>query len=396
MGGRLAAVASSVNEPLTACVADLARQHRTVIHCNHAGSSWPKPPGVAKAMQHALVAAPTEHAALYAQAHAAIVDSFGLPAPERLLLTSSCTQALGLVFADLPWQPGDVVITSSLEHHALARPVQKLAHERGVVHVRARYRPGLPIDLGVVEAALRAGRVRLVAVTGASNITGERLPIAEIAALAHDHGALLLLDAAQLAGVVPFTVAELGVDILVFAGHKGMYGPLGIGGFWASPAVEFACPSAACELGDRAMGAFRPYPGFCDVGSVNLPGACGLAAAVAWLAALPLEQRERPLAMAARLRGLLRERPYLPVLGGDGPHTATLSLRLSPARLAAAQVGFERRGIVVRAGLHCAPWALAALAEPAGCLRISFGPTNDWADVDAVMAGLESLAAMAR
>ncbi len=347
-------------------------------------------------MQHALAAPPSAHAALFTAAHAAIARSFDLPAPERLLLTSSCTQALGVVLGDLPWQAGDVVVTSSLEHHALLRPVQKLVHERGVVAVHAPYRRGEPIALDVVEATLRAGRVRLVAVTGASNITGERLPIAELAALAHRHGALLLLDAAQLAGVVPFTVAGLGVDILVFAGHKGMNGPLGIGGLWAAPAVAFACPTAACELGDRPGAGWSPYPGFCDVGSVNLPGACGLAAALDWLAALPATQRELPLSMAAQLRAALRERPFAQVLGGDGPHTATLSLDLPAPALARAQQHFEQRGIVVRVGQHCAPQALASLGKPAGCLRISFGPSNAPADLDAVLAALDALAATER
>ena len=347
-------------------------------------------------MVQALAASPFEQGALYAAAHAAIARSFGLPAPERLLLTSSCTQALAVVMGDLPWQAGDVLLTSSLEHHALVRPAQQLVQERGVVHGRAPYRPGNPIDLAAVEAALRAGRVRLVAITGASNITGERLPVAELSALAHQHGALLLLDAAQLAGVVPFTVTELGVDILVFAGHKGMNGPLGIGGFWAAPAVAFACPSAGCELGERGPGASSPYPGFCDVGSVNLPAACGLAAALAWLAALPREQRELPLALATQLRAALRERPFGSHLGGDGPHTATVALRLPPAALAQAQAHFQQLGLVVRAGQHCAPMALAALGAPEGCLRISFGPSNGPGDVEPVLAALDALARLHR
>lgn len=362
------------------------------IHCNHAGTSWPKPPGVAMAMQRALLADPGDHATLFAEAHAAIVRGLALDAPERLLLTSSCTQALAVAIGDLPWQPGDVVITSSLEHHALARPVQKLVHERGVVHERSPYAPGRPFDLEFAERVLRGGRTRLIAVTGASNVTGELLPLSAIADLAHRHGALFLLDAAQLAGTWPVAPGEHGADVLVFAGHKGLQGPLGIGGLWAAPHVRFVCPAAVCEIGsagDRRV--LAPFPGFCDVGSVNLPAAVGLAAAIAWLGALPSGERDRPVRLAASLRKAVAERPACRILGGDGPHTGTLSMHLEHLPLAHAEGHFAARGIVVRAGSHCAPLALAALGMPSGCLRVSFGPSNRDDDVNALLAAIDSI-----
>jgi cysteine desulfurase / selenocysteine lyase len=345
----------------------------------------------------AVEAPPSEHAAIYARAHGAIAAFFGITNPSRLLLTSSCTQALALMLGDLPWVAGDVVITSSLEHHALLRVVQKLVHERGVEHMAAPWLPGQPIEIDAVRAALRSGRVRLIAVTGASNVTGEVLPLADLAALARAHGALLLLDSAQLAGVLPCDVEALGVDLLAFAGHKGMQGPLGIGGCWAAPTVGFHCPTASCEVrrddGARGASAFGPFPGFCDVGSVNLPAAAGLAAGLEWLTSLPANQRERSLQLAATLRAELRSQWPELVLGGDGPHTATLSLRLDAATLRSAEAHFATRGIVVRAGQHCAPMALAALHAPLGCLRISFGPSNREEDGAVVLAAVQALLA---
>lgn len=349
-------------------------------------------------MQQAIVAEPSQHGALYDAAHGAIARAFGIDSPSRLVLTGSCTQALSIVLGDLPWNGGDVVVTSSLEHHALVRPVQKLAWERGVEHVAAPRTATGPIDLDVVAATLRTGRVRLVAVTGASNVTGELLPIAELAALAHAHGALFLLDTAQVAGVLPCDVQALGVDLLVFAGHKGLQGPLGIGGFWAAPHVAFACPAASCELaprgGDGAIAAKvarGSFPGFCDVGSVNLPAACGLAAGLAWLAAQPAHVRQLPLVLAAQLREWVRARWPGLLLGGDGPHNGATSLCLPPPLLARAEAHFAANGVVVRVGQHCAPMALAAVGAPAGCLRIGFGPTNGDDDVEVVFAVLAEL-----
>ena len=340
-----------------------------MIYANAAGTSWPKPAGVVDAVQRAMLADPSDNAARYREGHEAVRRFFGVPdaAAERLLLAPSCTSALGVALGDLQLERGDVVITSSLEHHALARPVQKLVWERGVVHAQAPYAPGAPIDLDYVEATLRAGRVRLVAVTGASNVTGERLPIEALAELAHAHGALLLLDAAQLAGLLPLDVAALGVDLLTFAGHKAMLGPFGVGGLWAAPHVPFVCPAATCEVRTEAgAGPRAPFPGFCDLGSVDLP------------------------ALARRLLAACRERERCRVLGGDGPRTATVSFTLDHIALDDAQRHFRERGVVLRAGTHCAPMALEALGAPEGCVRVSFGPHNRDEDVDAVLAAIDA------
>ena len=340
-----------------------------MIYANAAGTSWPKPAGVVDAVQRAMLADPSDNAARYREGHEAVRRFFGVPdaAAERLLLAPSCTSALGVALGDLQLERGDVVITSSLEHHALARPVQKLVWERGVVHAQAPYAPGAPIDLDYVEATLRAGRVRLVAVTGASNVTGERLPIEALAELAHAHGALLLLDAAQLAGLLPLDVAALGVDLLTFAGHKAMLGPFGVGGLWAAPHVPFVCPAATCEVRTEAgAGPRAPFPGFCDLGSVDLP------------------------ALARRLLAACRERERCRVLGGDGPRTATVSFTLDHITLDDAQRHFRERGVVLRAGTHCAPMALEALGAPEGCVRVSFGPHNRDEDVDAVLAAIDA------
>jgi selenocysteine lyase/cysteine desulfurase len=374
-----------------------------VVYANHAGTSWPKPAVVAPVVAAALQASPQSAGERFAAAHAAIAAGLGLPAPDRLLLTTSCTAALAVAIGDLPWQPDDVVVTSGFEHHALVRPVQQLA-PRGVRHVVVPPGGGQPIDLALVEATLRAGRVRLLAVCGASNVTGEVMPIAALARLAKAHGAQLLLDAAQTAGVTSGAVgcvdadgagdaAAARPDLVVFAGHKGLLGPLGLGGLWAAPEVAFACPAASCEVGAGGVAAgrrLRPYPGFCDVGSVNLPAAQGLAAALAWAAAQPPAERRQPRALAARLRAACRQRPFCRVLGGAGPHTGATAVVIAGLPLANAEAHFEAHGIVVRAGQHCAPLALQTLGAPDGVLRISFGHGNVDADVDAVLAAIDA------
>ncbi len=364
-----------------------------MIYANNAGTSWPKPEAVHQAAAAALAAAPKERDGLFARAQDEVARFLGLPHPERLLLAPGCTAALAVAIGDLPWEAGDVVVTSALEHHALARPVEKLVRERGVRHEVIPYRPGVPFDLAAAEAVLGRGRVRLVALTAASNVTGEVLPVAEAAALAHEHQALCLIDAAQVVGVLPFDVAALGADLVAFAGHKGALGPQGIGGLWAAPEVTFASPWASCEVGGGERPPCSPMPGYCDVGSVNLAGAAGLAAGLRWLRERGPAAGEGPRALAARLVAALRERPGCRVLGGDGPRTATVSLLLDGLALADSEAHFAAQGVLVRAGQHCAPLALAAVGAPAGTVRISFGSFNGEEDVEAVLRAVDAVRA---
>jgi selenocysteine lyase/cysteine desulfurase len=356
-----------------------------VIYANNAGTSWPKPATVAEAVSAALTRPPQELGETYESAHAVACRFLGIEAPERLLLTSGCTSALALAVGDLPWREGDVVVTSAVEHHALARPIEKLVRERGVVHQTAPYRPGHPMDLDFVRDTLRGGRVRLVATTAASNVTGELLPVAELIELVHERDALYLLDAAQTVGVLPLDLRELNADILAFAGHKGPLGPHGVGGFWAAPSVSFESPWATCEIGSgAARAACSTFPGFCDVGSVNLAGVAGLAAGFQWL---ETNASDRPRRLARRLAAAIGQREGCTLLGGDArcERTATIGLTIPSLGMGHTEEFFSERGIVVRVGQHCAPTALEALGEPAGALRISFGHFNDERDVDAVI-----------
>lgn len=366
-----------------------------LIYVNNAGTSWPKAPGVVEASQAALAAPPAASQLALQEAHALTCRSFGIEDPERLSLTGSCTAALMLLLRDLPLQAGDTVITSALEHHALAGPIARLALSRGVVHELAPYAPGAPLDLDFVRRSLRRGGVRLIAVSAASNVTGELLPIDALGRLAREHAVPLLLDAAQTACVTPIDVRTLPIDMLVFAAHKGPLAPHGMGGLWASTRVALESPSASCEVtpGAAAPGC-RPFPGPCDVGSVNLAAAAGLAAALRWHHSQPGDVYARPRALAGQLRQRLRALPGCRVFGGEAvSYTATVSFLIDRLPLAQAEAHFARRGIVLRAGQHCAALALQAIGAPEGTVRVSFGPFNRDSDVDAVLAAAEAAAA---
>ena len=361
------------------------------IYANNAGTTWPKAPGVFDAACAALAAPPEASRHVLQAARAEVCNLLGIEQPERLLLTGGCTAALVLAIADLPLQDGDVVLTSALEHHALVRPLQQLVLTRGIVHEVSPYAPGMPFDLDFAQRLLRGGRVRLIAVSGASNVTGELLPIAELGRLAREHGVPLLLDAAQTMAVMPIDVRTLPIDLLVFAGHKGPLAPHGIGGLWAAPSVAFRSPAAMCEIAPTGSSVLRcaSFPGDCDVGSASLAAAAGLAAALSWRRTQLDDLYREPRLWAARLREAVREQPGCRIFGGERtPHTAALSFLIDGLPLAAAEAHFSDRGITLRAGQHCAPLALRAIGAPEGTLRVSFGPFNRDSDVDAIVAAV--------
>lgn len=369
-----------------------------MLYLNQAGTSWPKPAPVLDAVQEALRAPVETWADTFREQHAGIAGAFGVPDPDRLLLTPGATSALSVGILDHVWQAGDRILVSGLEHHALYRPVQQLA-ERGVGTGIIPPGEGGPLALGALRDELQRGRVRLVAMTAASNVTGDRLPVSEVVALAHEHGALVMVDAAQVAGWEPLDVAALDVDLLAFTGHKGPQAPWGIGGLYVADRVRMNSPSAACELPAPGMTptACAPMPGYCDAGSVDRAALAGLVAGLKWLAAP--ERADRlgvACGRATRVQEALSAIPEatLHAFTPPGSRMPTVAFTVNdrtPAQLAAA---LAERGVLVASGLQCAPLTHDTLGTaPDGVLRISFGPGNAAGDEETVVAALrEALA----
>jgi len=349
-------------------------------YLNHAGTSWPKPECVQAAVAASLRSCPTEWGRDFGRAHGRICEAFGVAVPERLLLTPGCTSALALGIADHPWRPGDRLLCSSLEHHALSRPAT-LLRERGVEVGRVPRASDGPFDLDVLEQELARGGVRLVAVTAACNVTGELLPVAEILSRAHAHGALCLVDGAQTCGWLPVHLANLNVDLFAFAGHKGLLAPWGIGGLYVAPEVAMTSPAASCALpAPGATPSCATMPGYCDGGSVDRAALAGLVAALDWLEEPEqAEGLERARREVERLTGALEERPGIRLHGVRDPEARLPTIAFTHAERPTRELvdALARHGIVVGSGLQCAPLAHEALGTaPGGVVRLSAGRTT--------------------
>ena len=201
------------------------------LYLNHAGTSWPKPQVVSEAVRDAMSVAPAKWPQRFDEAHQAIAEFLGVSRREQVLLTPGCTSALAVGIGDALIPSGKRVLTSRWEHHAVHRPLLKLAS----TGVRVEHIPPKrnelthgqvsSIDLDWLERALSDQDVGLVAITAACNVTGELLPYEDVIRMAHHYGAMVLIDAAQIVGWLKLDLPQLGADMVAFGGHKGLQGP---------------------------------------------------------------------------------------------------------------------------------------------------------------------------
>ena len=378
-----------------------------VIYLDNAATSFPKAPGVIEAMGNFMATTAgnpgrSGHAlALGAQAVVAatrrgLATLLGAPDPSRVIFTANATDALNQALWGL-LAAGDRVITTSVEHNAVARPLVALG-DIGVRVARVPCAPDGTLDPGDIERALRAGPTRLVALTHASNVTGTILPIVEVARLAHEHGALVLIDAAQTAGVLPLDVAAMGLDMVALPGHKGLLGPTGTGCLYVRAGIRLR-PLRQGGTGTRSEEERQPegLPEALEAGTLNTVGIAGLGASLAYLAGRgTADIRAHEQGLSARLLDGLRAISGLTLHGtGDAARqVATISISVAgwePVDLGAALDGSF--GIAARAGLQCAPLAhRTAGTWPMGTVRLSPGPFTTEGDIDAALAAVRALA----
>ncbi len=361
------------------------------LYFDNAATSWPKPPGVVASLaayQRSVGASAGRGAypravasgKILQECRAALADLFNAPDPRRVIFTLNCSDALNLALFGLPWKRGDRALVTPFEHNSVLRPLHAL-----------KKRLGISIDVMPVDGAGRVvperlgktlrPRTRLVAAVHASNVTGGLQPVAALGAFARRKGIPFLVDAAQSAGAVPIDVRAMKIDLLAFPGHKALLGPLGTGALIVAPGLDLA-PLRHGGTGSASEKEVQPdfYPDRLETGSHNAPGLLGLLEGLAFLqkrgGPAAVQRQERALttaflAGAARVPGLRLFGP-----AGADDRVAVASFRFgSEAPAKTAERLWARGRLMVRAGLHCAPWAHRWLGTlPDGTFRFSFGP----------------------
>jgi cysteine desulfurase / selenocysteine lyase len=289
--------------------------------------------------------------------------------------------------------PGDEILITEMEHHANLVPWQQLCERTGATLRWLNVTPDGRLDLDHLDAMI-TGRTKLVAVTHQSNVTGTIPPVAEIASAAHEKGALVLADAAQSVPHQPVSVAGLGVDFLVFSGHK-MLGPYGIGVLFGRAELLEAMPpfltgGSMIEVVRMEGSTFLPPPQRFEPGVPAVAEAAGLAAAVDYLSALGMGRAAaHEESLTAHALDALREINGVRILGPDTTKDRGGAVAFEVQGVHPHDVGqvLDELGIAVRTGHHCA-WPLHRALGVQASTRATFYVYNTHAEVDALADGI--------
>ncbi|WP_328529460.1 aminotransferase class V-fold PLP-dependent enzyme [Nocardioides sp. NBC_00368] len=330
--------------------------------------------------------------ALYEESRATIGGYVGAREDDVTVITRNTTDAVNLLAGCVPGR----VLVLDIEHHANLLPWHRV--EAGVTAVAGRDTLAGTID--ALAGELARGDYALVAVTGASNVTGEALPVGEIVTLAHAHGARVLVDGAQLLAHRHFSLAATGADYVAFSGHK-LYAPYGAGALvgrrdWLDVGTPYLAGGGAVDDVEVGETTWQPAPARHEGGSPNVVGAAALAAACTTLggvSAAELDRHEaslrgRLVAGLSALEGVDVVRLWADSEEPVGVVTFTVD-GIEPGRVA-AYLSAEH-GLGVRDGRFCAQPLLKRLGLAGGAVRASIGIGTSVADVDRLVAGVRAL-----
>ncbi len=378
-----------------------------MIYLDNAATSWPKPESVYQTMDNSFRnegANPGRSGYRMAVAAERVVENARLlaarllnaPDEKDIVFTANCTDSLNLALKGL-LRPGDHVITDSIGHNSLVRPLRRL--ERNGIFV-ARIPPSSKtgfISPGDVEELMTA-TTRLVAITHASNVTGAVQPIEAIGEVTRRHGVAFLVDAAQSAGILPIDVLAANIDLLALSGHKGVLGPPGTGVLYISKRVELE-PLKEGGTGTVSESEEQPSqrPSRYESGTPNFLGIAGLGAGLKYVLAKGVDEiREHEQELAARLLEGLAANPKVTIFGPPTAIDRIGVISFLVSRWVPSEVGAvldQAFDIQVRTGLHCAPAAHKTLGTyPRGTVRASLGCFNTSDDVDALLDAVTRIA----
>lgn len=375
------------------------------IYLDNGATSFPKAPGVGEAMldyvnniganvNRSTYEASSEAEMVLIECRERLCTLFGTEDITHAVFTPGMTAGLNMLLKGF-LSPGDHVIVSSLEHNAMMRPIRQL-EAQGVEFSR------IPADSrGITDPKdilpLIRPNTRLVAIMHASNVCGTLLPVKEISDICRERGLPVILDAAQTAGHYPVNMKELGLSALCVPGHKGLLGPQGIGALMLdekfAKRVEPLISGGTGSASDSEL--LPPYmPDRFESGTLNIPGIFGLNAALRFILEKGVQAfRAHEEKLTKRFTDGLEGLPLR--LAGTkeiSKRVGVISIDFTGRDNAEVAYELDKRGIMTRCGLHCAPSAHRTLGTfPQGTVRFSIGYANAECDVDAAISAIKEI-----
>ncbi|SCG84509.1 cysteine desulfurase family protein [Proteiniborus sp. DW1] len=376
-----------------------------MIYLDNAATSFPKPELVYNAMMEAM----REYGAnpgrsghkLALKAGRAIYETrellanfFNIEDPMRIIFTSNATDGLNLAIKGL-LRPNDHVITTSMEHNSVLRPLKALENNGIETSIIQCDETG-SIDVKDIEANIKTN-TKLIVTTHASNVTGTIFPVKEIGSLAKRHGIIYMVDVAQTAGVYDIDVIDMNIDILAFPGHKSLLGPQGTGGVYIRQGLEISQMKEG-GTGSRSDSLIQPdiYPDKFESGTPNMPGIVGLGAGIKYILDKGIENiREHERKLAKTFIDGLREIDGIKIYGPCDIEKQAPVISINIGEEDSSEVSYildEVFNIAVRPGLHCAPLAHKTInCYEQGCIRFSVGPFNTLNDIETAIFAIKTI-----
>jgi cysteine desulfurase family protein len=331
------------------------------------------------------------------EARERVAELFSINDPMRVVFGPNATEALNLAMRGV-LRKGHHVITSSMEHNSVMRPLRDLERQGVELSVVQCSQEGLlkPED---VENAIKKN-TRMVVLNHASNVVGTLLPVGEIGKIARENDILLLVDAAQTGGCIPLDAKTDNIDLIAFSGHKGLQGPQGTGGLVIGERVEIEdmAPLKSGGTGSRSEFEYQPdfFPDRYESGTMNTVGLAGLAAGVEFVLNETVDKiRKKEMELTRRFIRGSGDIPGCTLYGPRDEQKQTSTISFTIDKHSPSEMGLmleEEYAIMCRVGLHCAPAAHRTIGTfPEGTVRVGFGYFNNTDEVDVTIEALKKM-----
>ncbi|MEW9121426.1 MAG: aminotransferase class V-fold PLP-dependent enzyme [Thermotaleaceae bacterium] len=376
-----------------------------MIYLDNAATTYPKPEAVYQAIDRCMreynanpgrsghKMALSSGRAVY-KTRELLCQLFNIENPMQIIFTANATDSLNLALKGL-LKGGDHVITSSMEHNSMIRPIMALK-EIGVENTVINCDERGCLTAEQVEAAIQ-NNTKLIAITHASNVTGGLMPIEEIGKIAKKHNVYLLVDAAQTAGVYPVDVGKMHIDLLAAPGHKGLMGPQGTGILYIAEGIELRHMKEG-GTGSKSEYLTQPemLPDRYESGTPNTPGIVGLGAGVAYILEEGIEKiRRHEEDLTEFFLEELKKMKGIKIYGPQDSKKQAAVVSINLGEEDSSEVSYvldQAFDIAVRAGLHCAPMAHRTIGSfEQGTIRFSMGYFNTSEDIQKAIEAIKKI-----
>jgi len=313
----------------------------------------------------------------------------------QIVFTLNATESINLALQGI-LQHGDHVITSSMEHNAVMRPLRVLESQGVEITVVRCSQQGF-LDPTDVKKAVKKN-TKMIVLNHASNVTGSIQPVEEVGRITREHKLIFLLDSAQTAGACEIDVQRMNIDLLAFSGHKSLYGPVGIGGLYIRKGIDLK-PLKYGGTGSLSDEEYQPdfMPDRYESGTLNLVGIAGLGAGVEFVTQKGVVNiRKCECDLTQKLINGLLSIPDVSVYGGLDAKRQVGVVSFNIRGFSPSEISFyleEKFDILCRASLHCAPSAQKTIGTfPEGTIRFSLGIFTTENDVDTAVNAVRKIA----